>query len=366
MRHRLLTSAIASAIAIGATMILAAPVAHACGFLVAPNGAVQLVRTSTFVAWEDGVERYITSFEFASTQPSFGSIVPLPARPIDVERAGDWTLQRLQQEVADVVDTDATAAPAEATDAGRAVVILEKRIDSLDITVLQGGGADVLAWAVSNGFDLPTGPETANLLDFYGDRSPYFLAARFDADRAAADAFQSGDGMPIQITMRTPQPWVPLHILGFAKAGVENVEADVFLLTPDEPDLLHGPGLDVVRSEPASDLLLDDLRSDEGMSWVPGEGWFSYLRVEAAAQDLVYDLSVGTAGTRPSYVATGLTRFEPDAAQLRGFGLEPVDRPWWHAWWPVALAGMAFATVAGGTAGLVVTRREALKAAARP
>jgi hypothetical protein len=362
MRHRLL---IAGAV-IAAATLLAAPAANACGFLVAPNGAVQLVRTSTFVAWEDGVERYITSFEFASTQPRFGSIIPLPARPIEVERAGDWTLQRLQQEVADLEGTDATFAAESADAAAGALVILETKIDSLDITVLQGGGGDVLDWAVANGFDLPTGPETERLLDFYGDRSPYFLAARFDADRAAADRFQSGDGVPIQITMRTPQPWVPLHILGFAKAGVEVVEADVFLLTPDEPDLLHGPGLDVIRSEAVSDLLLDDLRSDEGMAWVPRDGWFSYLQVREEAQDLTYDLSVGTAGTHPSFVATGLTRFEPDAEQLTGFGLERASDPWWHAWWPELPIGLALALVAGAAGGFVIARRSARTAAARP
>ncbi len=362
MRHRLL---IAGAV-IAAATLLAAPAVHACGFLVAPNGAVQLVRTSTFVAWEDGVERYITSFEFASDQPRFGSIIPLPARPSEVERAGDWTLQRLQQEVAIEAPAETTAAQAFDEGASRAVVILETKIDSLDITVLQGGGADVLEWAVSNGFDLPTGPETERLLDFYGDRSPYFLAARFDAERASADQFQSGDGVPIQITMRTPQPWVPLHILGFAKADVEIVEADVFLLTPDEPDLLHGPGLDVIRSEPASDLLLDDLRSDEGMAWVPRDGWFSYLQVREEAQDLTYDLSVGTAGTHPSFVATGLTRFEPDAEQLTGFGLERTADPWWHAWWPELPIGVAMALVAGAAGGFVIARRPARPGAARP
>jgi hypothetical protein len=352
MRHRLLT---ATAV-LAAGVLAGAPAAHACGFLVAPNGAVQLVRTSTFVAWNDGVERYITSFEFASAQPSFGSIVPLPARPIDIERAGGWTLQRLQQEVTTEAPAE-TSAAADAEAAGGAVVILQKQIDSLDVTVLQGGGADVFQWAVDNGFDLPAGPETAALLDFYGDRSPYFLAARFDADRAAADEFASGDGIPIQVTMRTPQPWVPLHILGFAKAAVEVVEADVFLLTPDEPDLLHGPGLDVVRSEPAADVLLDDLRADEGMSWIPQRGWFSYLQVREEARNLTYDLSVGTAGTHPSFVATGLTRFEPDAEQLTGFGLERVGDPWWHAWWPELPIGLALALIAGAAGGLAINRR---------
>ena len=67
---------------------------------MAPNGAVQLVRTTTLAAHHDGVEHYITNFEFAGNQESFGSIIPLPGEPTTVERAGDWTLQRLQLEVA--------------------------------------------------------------------------------------------------------------------------------------------------------------------------------------------------------------------------------------------------------------------------
>src|SRR3954451_2360704 len=78
---------------------LAAP-AFACGGLVAPNGTVRLLRTTTLAAWHDGVEHYVTSFQFAgdSTAGEFGSIVPLPAVPTSVERGGDWTLQRLERE----------------------------------------------------------------------------------------------------------------------------------------------------------------------------------------------------------------------------------------------------------------------------
>ena len=44
--------------------VLAVP-ALACGFLVSANGAVRLGKTSTFVAWEEGIEHYITNFTFA-------------------------------------------------------------------------------------------------------------------------------------------------------------------------------------------------------------------------------------------------------------------------------------------------------------
>ena len=84
-----------------------------------PNGAVQLVRTSTLAAHHDGFEHYITNFEFASNQESFGSIIPLPAEPTKVERGGDWTLQRLQREVAPPAPVDGPVRPAAAADGAR-------------------------------------------------------------------------------------------------------------------------------------------------------------------------------------------------------------------------------------------------------
>ena len=57
-----------------------------------PSG---LTRTTTLAAYHDGVERYVTSFEFTGQGEEVGSIVPLPGVPSKVERGGDWTLQRL-------------------------------------------------------------------------------------------------------------------------------------------------------------------------------------------------------------------------------------------------------------------------------
>ncbi len=91
--RRLLTLVAATA----ALLITASP-ALACGGLIGPNGAVNLLRTTTFAGYHDGVEHYVTSFEFAGGEGEFGSIVPLPGVPTDVVRGGDWTLQRLVQE----------------------------------------------------------------------------------------------------------------------------------------------------------------------------------------------------------------------------------------------------------------------------
>lgn len=281
-----------------AALLLVAVPAFACGFLVAPNGAVRLVRTATLVGHVDGVEHYVTSFEFQGGGAAFGSIVPLPAVPTTVERAGSWTLQRLRQETQPA--PLAEAAPLAASRADGATVLQEVEVDALDITILEGGGADVFAWAEDNGFDLGEG--AADLLGFYAERSPYFMAARFDPERAERLDQAQGDGTPIHLAMPTEDPWVPLRILGFDKPDQEIVEADVYLLTEDEPTLLPAgrPGLSLEASRPAGPALLDDLRSDENSGWVPEQAWLTYLRLQEPAGTLTYDLAVDVDGDRPS------------------------------------------------------------------
>ena len=280
-----------------AIVLLTAAPASACGGLVGENGTIQLVRTTTLAAYTGGVERYVTAFEFTGQGESVGSIVPLPDVPITVERAGDWTLQRLALEVAPPAPTaEAAAATAAAADAG-VEIVLETTIDALDITVLKGGGDEVGKWAIENGFLLS--PDAPEVLDFYARRSSVFMAAKFDATRAAELGQGLGDSTPIMATIPTDDPWVPLRILGLGLDADRTVEADVFLLTDDEPELLAGgPGLTLARSEVASPSLLDDLRSDVGMQWVPQSMWLSYLQLEAGAGDLDYDLAVSADPSR--------------------------------------------------------------------
>jgi len=290
--------------------------AWACGSLVAPNGAVQLVRTSTLAAHHDGIEHYITNFEFAGEQESFGSIIPLPGEPTTVERAGDWTLQRLQQEVAPAArDAEEFAETAPAT--SDVDVLQQTRIDSLDVTILRGGGEDVAAWAAEQGFTLTD--DTPEVLEFYSQRSPYFMAAKFDATAANADGFEGGDGIPVHLAIPLEQPWVPLRILATGKPAQEIVQADVFLLTDEKPELLAGAGLSLERSEPADELLLDDLRSDKNMEWVPEDAWFTYLKLETPVSDLGYDLATSVGTESPSIVDTGLVHLdEMDTLEVPG------------------------------------------------
>ena len=119
--------------------ISAAP-ALACGGLIGPNGAVNLLRTTTFAGYHDGEEHYVTAFEFAGGGGAFGSLTPLPGIPTSVEKGGDWTLQRLRRET-DPRRAPLSAASARRGAAGSAEVLMKVKIDALDITVLRGGAA---------------------------------------------------------------------------------------------------------------------------------------------------------------------------------------------------------------------------------
>ena len=308
----------------------------ACGGLIGPNGAVNLLRTTTLAGYHDGVEHYVTAFQFAGGGGAFGSITPLPGIPTSVVKGGDWTLQRLIRETDPVaLDDAAKLAPAAA---GAAVVLMTARVDALDLTVLQGGAAAIGTWATAHGFRLP--PDAPEVLDFYAARSQIFLAAAFDADAAKVRGQQIGDGTPVHITIPTANPWVPLRILALGKTGTEPVQADVYLLTDHAPTLLPVPnganGIRLDHSATASDGLLTDLRSDRGMEWVPSSAWLTKVAVDGTAGQLRFDLAIDASGAgRPSAVDAGLAM--PNAA-LPG---SPFD------------AGRALLALAFAAAGLV-------------
>ncbi|HEX2028275.1 MAG TPA: DUF2330 domain-containing protein [Nitriliruptorales bacterium] len=281
--------------------------ALACAALIGPNGSVQVERTTTLAAYHKGVEHYVTSFEFLGGGAEFGAIVPLPGVPTDVVKGGDWTLQRLVREVTPdetaLLRDGAEAAPVPAA----AEVLQEVAIDALDVTILKGGGDEVGRWAREQGFQLT--PDFPEILDFYAARSPIFMAARYDVERAQQSGQLVGTGTPVHLTIPTDNPWVPLRILGAGAAPGDRVEADIFLLTDDRPALLPTPGrgMALERSERASQTLLTDLRTDQGMEWVPDRMWLSYLRLDVPAADLDHDLAVDAWATgRPSQVDAGI------------------------------------------------------------
>jgi len=305
MSRILVRHAAVAAAVLGMTLIGAPRIADACAGLIGSNGAVNLARTSTLAAYHDGVEHYVTAFEFQGGGGQFGTLIPLPGVPTNVERGGGWTLQRLARETepqkreAAFADLAGAAAPG-------AEVLQQVRIDALDITVLKGGGPDVAAWAQQHGFSLS--PDAPEVLDFYAQRSPIFLAAVFDGDAAQARGQQLGDGTPVHLTIPTSNPWVPLRILGLGKQSSDRIEADVYVMTDRQPALLPAPGdgLTLAYDRSASTPLLDDLRGDAGMAWVPQSAWLTKLRVDTDVAQLRYDLAIDASGARqPSAAAAG-------------------------------------------------------------
>jgi hypothetical protein len=314
MRNRL-ARAVTLAILTAIFFTGAAGSALACGGLVTPNGTVNLLKTTTLAAYHEGIEHYVTSFEFAGEGSEVGSIIPLPGVPTDVIKGGDWTLQRLIIETQPQLQRAALFS-ADAEAATGAQVLLEKKIDALDITVLKGGAVEVGNWAREHGYFLP--PDAPEMLAFYAERSPIFLAARFDAKRAANRGVQTGQGTPVHIVIPTPNPWVPLRILALGRKASELVQADVYLLTDRRPETLPQAeraksfgedqrGLIQEVSEPASSTLLTDLRSDRGMKWLPQSGmWLTYIRINETAANLKHDLAIDASGYgRPNPVAAG-------------------------------------------------------------
>jgi len=332
-------------------VLLGAQPALACGGLVGPGGTVQLARTTTLASYHQGVEHYLTSFTYSGGGAKFGSIVPLPGVPTDVSKGGEWTLQRLIRETQPQLE--AAAAPAAFGARSSAEVLLKTRVDALDITILRGGGKAVGDWARERGFGLSV--DAPEVLDFYADRSPIFMAASFDARAASARGQRLGDGTPIQLTIPTADAWVPLRILGLGHQPSDAIQADLYLLTDRRPALLPAPaaagqpGVALERSQPASELLLADLRADKGMSWVPASGmWLSYLRIDTTAGRLFHDLAVDTSGRgSPSPVAAGLV--DPTEP------LRPVPAPTPPAGgpapvWPWLAVGLAGATIVAAVA----------------
>ena len=318
MVHKLVP-AVAATLAVFLTQALPAA---ACGGLIAPNGAIRLERATTLVAWHDGVERYMTSFSYNGEATSFGWIVPLPAVPDKVEEGGGWTLQRLNREThpqPPILALDFAASQA----AGKAEVLQQVQVRALDITVLRGSGQAVLDWASQNGFAVDA--ETRAHVIQYAKGSPVFMAAKYNADRAAKQRLIFGDGAPVLITMKIPHPWIPFEVL----AAGQQVQADLYLLS-DKPvntsewraligasgvgtNVQGAEGFSLAFQEKMTDSLYKDLSTDKNMGWVRRDSWLTYLTLNAPDSKVTYDMSVtpmgivkvAPFGTKPMAIVDG-------------------------------------------------------------
>src|SRR5438477_242511 len=133
MRHFATRSTIALASTVLSMLVGMASPALACAGLIGSNGAVNLGRTTTLAAHHDGVEHYVTAFKFLGGGGQFGTLIPLPDVPASVERGGAWTLQRLVRETQ---PPRLFAIPAAQAARDGVEVLLQTRVDALDLTVL--------------------------------------------------------------------------------------------------------------------------------------------------------------------------------------------------------------------------------------
>ena len=223
-----------SAIVAGALLVTAAP-AVACGGLVGVNGTIKLTRTTTLAAYHDGVERYVTAFDFSGSGKEVGSIVPLPGVPSKVERGGNWTLQRLEREVA---PPERFAAEADGRDdAGSSAPRCCSRRRSTRSTSRSSRAAAPRSgkWATDTASCCT--PDAPAMLDFYASPQPDLHGRALQRRRVPSRLGQNtGDGTPIMLTIPTTGPWVPLRILGLGLDKSRIVDADVFLLTDQPPE----------------------------------------------------------------------------------------------------------------------------------
>src|SRR5579859_7649137 len=290
-----------------ALFLMQAQSVFACGGLIAPDGEVRLDRATTLVAWHNGIEHYLTTFQYQGNVSRLGWIVPLPAVPLSIQDGGAWSLQRLEIESHPQPPELVFGAHEAASSAGTAQVLQQVKIEALNITVIRGSGPEILNWATSNGFILNS--DVSNHLLAYAKGSPIFMAAQFDTSAAKKRGEQSGDGTPLLITMKTEHIWVPLEVLAL---DGQQVGADLFLLT-NKPvytsdmgaivgqssvgsDVPGATGFKLAYQEPMNDQLYHDLSTDRNMGWVWRDSYMTYMTLDAPSDAVTYDMGVSSTG----------------------------------------------------------------------
>jgi len=290
-----------------ALFLMQAQSVFACGGLIAPDGEVRLDRATTLAAWHNGIEHYLTTFQYQGNVSRLGWIVPLPAVPLSIQDGGAWSLQRLEIEAHPQPPQLFLAPHAAESSAGTATVLQQVKIEALNITVIRGSGPEILNWATGNGFILNS--DVSNHLLAYAKGSPIFMAAQFDTSAAKKRGEQSGDGTPLLITMKTEHIWVPLEVLAL---DGQQVGADLFLLT-EKPvytsdmgaivgqssvgsNVPGATGFKLAYQEPMNDQLYHDLSTDRNMGWVWRDSYMTYLTLDAPSDAVTYDMGISSTG----------------------------------------------------------------------
>ena len=270
----------------GSLIVLAAAPAFACGGLIGPNGAVNLLRTTTLrrLPRRRGALRHgvpVRRWRRVLRQPH------APARgPSKVEKGGDWTLQRLIRETEpSTFAMPALAAPAAL--AAAAEVLMQVRIDALDITVLRAvaqRGRDV-----GHRARLPPPARRA--------RGPRLLrraqpdlprrGLRCRRGRRARPGDRRRDAGPHHHPDRRTRG-SRCGSSRSARPAEERVDADVYLLTDRTPGPAAGPDRrqrPVARPQRAGDGIAPRRPPLGSRAWTGSrrEAWLTKVRIDAAA-----------------------------------------------------------------------------------
>lgn len=150
-------------------------------------------------------------------------------------------------------------------------------------------------------------PDAPEVLDFYAQQSPVFLAAIFDRDAALRRRQKVGDGTPVHLTISLGMPGCRCTSWVLKNSRTIRWRLTYFCSTTSNRTSRPGArnGLDLKLSAVASSRLLEDLRGDAGIGWVPHSAWLPELSVCSKVSDLQYDLTVD--GTHPTQsISSGL------------------------------------------------------------
>ena len=292
---------VAAGTAAAAFLLTAAP-ALACGGLVAPDGDVRLDKATTFVAWHDGVEHYVTSFAYTGAAADVGWIVPLPAVPSKIEAAGRGRCSG--SSASSILRRSFVPSRQQARGAGglrrcRAGAGRGARRHRAQGQRLEG---DRLVCpqrlSAAAGDQGPPAPVRAGQPGLHGRQIQQLgrAAARAAVRRrrpaahhhahaaavgAAGDPRQrgcSGECRPLpadRIKPLTTENGVPV----VSRSSVGSV-------------IDSAKGFTVAGAEPMNASLHHDLSIDRNMSWVPASGYLTYLTLNAPGADVTYDLGV--------------------------------------------------------------------------
>ena len=270
---------IAAAAAALFTLLVAAGPMLACGGLIGPNGAVNLLRTTTFAGYHDGVEHYVTAFAVRRRRRQVRQHHPAAGHP-DQRRAR----RRLDAPAPRPRDHApsrrfALAAPSAA---GAAATDAQVILDDQGRRARHHGpqGRRRRGRRVGHGARLPPAAGRPRGPRLLRRPQPDLPRRRFDADAAQARGQQIGDGTPVHITIPTDNPWVPLRILGLGKVAGDTVSADVYLMTDVRPSLLPTPD----RSAAFASTTTSGQRPRSWTTFAPTRAW-SGSRIGLADED---------------------------------------------------------------------------------